>query len=101
MQNRYFDAALSEERSGNIAAALLLYLSSFCDSFNSCDNDYAVGTTAKIRNLQLDLALSDSELFSMVHSYGPLTDRDCRHLLYFSIYGCLSDIKAILSSCRK
>lgn len=32
MNNKYFELARNEERSGNDAAALLLYLSSFCDS---------------------------------------------------------------------
>ena len=34
MNNKYFELARNEERSGNDAAALLLYLSSFCDSCN-------------------------------------------------------------------
>ena len=32
---RYFELAHAEEISGNESAALLFYLSSFCDSFNS------------------------------------------------------------------
>ena len=31
----YFELARSEEKAGNECAALLFYLSSFCDSFNS------------------------------------------------------------------
>ena len=34
MNNKYFELARNEEKSGNDAAALLLYLSSFCDSCN-------------------------------------------------------------------
>lgn len=94
---QYFELGHSEETSGNESAALLFYLSSFCDSFNSASKDYPCGTVAKIRNLQNRLSLSDLQLLSLVHSYGPLSDAECQKLLSYSIYGCVSEIKAILS----
>lgn len=39
---QYFKLAQAEETAGNKCAALLLYLSSFCDSFNSGARDYKV-----------------------------------------------------------
>lgn len=96
---RYFELARSEEEAGNYCSALLFYLSSFCDSFNSGTGDYPVGTTAKIRMLQLKLGLSDSELSDLVHSYGPLTDSECRALLTYSISGCIPGIQSVLSGC--
>lgn len=45
----YFELARSEEKAGNECAALLFYLSSFCDSFNSGTQDYPYGTVAKDR----------------------------------------------------
>ena len=95
---RYFELAHTEETSGNESAALLLYLSSFCDSFNSASEDYPCGTVAKIRSLQNRLSLSDLQLLSLVHSYGPLSDAECQKLLSYSIYGCVTGIKAILSA---
>ena len=80
MNNKYFELARNEERSGNDAAALLLYLSSFCDSCNH-------GVVAKIRHLQHRLMLTDLQLFGLVHSYGPLTDSECKKLLDCSIRG--------------
>ena len=94
---QYFKLAQAEETAGNKCAALLLYLSSFCDSFNSGARDYPCGTTAKIRSLQSQLGLSDLQLAGLVHSYGPLTDAECQKLLSYSIHGCLSGIKATLS----
>lgn len=87
MNNEYFKLARSEEMSGNYAAALLLYLSSFCDSCNNGTRNRSYGTVAKIRNLQNHLMLSDLQLFGLVHSYGPLTDSECRKLLDYSIRG--------------
>lgn len=95
--SRYFELARNEEQAGNDCAALLLYLSSFCDSFNSGVADYPCGTIAKIRMLQNRLLLSDMQLIGLVHSYGPLSDAECQKLLYYSIYGCLSGIKTVLS----
>ncbi len=94
---QYFKLAQAEETAGNKCAALLLYLSSFCDSFNSGARDYPCGATAKIQNLQNQLGLSDLQLAELVHSYGPLTDAECQKLLSYSIHGCLSGIKATLS----
>ncbi len=94
---QYFDLAHAEEINGNESAALLFYLSSFCDSFNSASEDYPCGAVAKIRSLQNRLSLSDLQLLSLVHSYGPLSDAECQKLLFYSIYGCVTGIKTILS----
>lgn len=92
----YFQLAKNEERQGRHSAALLFYLSSFCEHFNSCLNKYPSGTVEKIRRLQKHAGISDHNLLSMVRSYGPLTDDECRHLLYYSIYGYLPGIDAVL-----
>ena len=94
---QYFGLARSEEKSGNDAAALLLYLSSFCDSFNSGTQTYPIGATSKIRKLQNCLSLSDFQLLNMVRSYGPLTDQECQQLLYFSIHGNIAGIRTTLT----
>lgn len=93
----YFELARSEEKAGNECAALLFYLSSFCDSFNSGSQDYPYGTVAKIRLLQNRLSLPDQFLFSLMHSYGPLSDAECRELLSDSINGDLAGINATLT----
>ena len=95
--SQYFELAYAEETSGNESAALLFYLSSFCDSFNSTSKGYPYGTVAKIRGLQNRLFLSDLHLLSLVHSYGPLSNTECRKLLSYSIYGCVTGIKAVLA----
>ena len=82
MNNKYFELARNEERSGNDAAALLLYLSSFCGTRNT-----SYGTVAKIRLLQRKLMLTDLQLFGLIRSYGPLSDLECRKLLDYSIRG--------------
>ena len=94
---RYFELARKEEKDGNFGSALLFYLSSFCDSFNSCADQYPYGTTAKIQQMRRKLFLTENELLAMVRSYGILTDLECRHLLYYSIHGYLPGIKAVLS----
>lgn len=94
----YFELARKEEKDGNFGSALLFYLSSFCDSFNSCNDRYPCGTVAKIQQMQRKLFLSECDLLSMVRSYGPLTDLECKYLLYFSIRGYLHGISAILSN---
>lgn len=98
MKNHYFTLALNEEKAGNEPAALLLYLSSFCDSFNSGDT-HPYGTVAKIRMLQNRLSIPDQLLYDMMHSYGPLSDAECKKLLSDAISGNLSGIKATLSAC--
>ena len=85
MNNKYFELARNEERSGNDAAALLL--SSFCDSCNHGTRNRSYGVVAKIRHLQHRLMLTDLQLFGLVHSYGPLTDSECKKLLDCSIRG--------------
>lgn len=87
MNNKYFELARNEERSGNDAAALLLYLSSFCDSCNHGTKNTSYGTVAKIRLLQRKLILTDLQLFGLIRSYGPLSDLECRKLLDYSIRG--------------
>lgn len=94
---QYFELAHNEEVSGNECSALLLYLSSFCDSFNSGARDFPCGTVAKIQKLQNCLSISELQLLELVHSYGPLSDAECQELLTYSIYGSLAGIKATLS----
>jgi len=94
----YFELARSEEKAGNECAALLFYLSSFCDSFNSGAQNYPYGTVAKIRMLQNRLSLPDQFLFGLMHSYGPLSDAECRKLLSDSINGDIAGINATLSA---
>lgn len=95
----YFDLARSEEKAGNECAALLFYLSSFCDSFNSGTQDYPYGTVAKIRMLQNRLSLPDQFLFGLIHSYGPLSDSECQELLSDSIGVTIAGIKATPTDC--
>ena len=95
----YFELARSEEKAGNECAALLLYLSSFCDSFNSGSQEYPYGTVAKIRMLQNRLSLPDHFLFGLMHSYGPLSDAECQKLLSDSISGDIAGINAIITGC--
>ena len=97
MTATYYELARSEETVGNECAALLLYLSSFCDSFNSGTWKDSYGVVAKIRRLQNRLSLTDSRLLELVHSYGPLSDCECRLLLHYSIQGCLAGIETTLS----
>lgn len=87
MNNKYFELARNEEMAGNDAAALLLYLSSFCDSCNHDIRNRSYGVIAKIRCLQHRLMLTDPQLFGLVHSYGSLTDSECKKLLDCSIRG--------------
>lgn len=94
---QYFELAHIEETAGNECAALLLYLSSFCDSFNSGTGDLPCGTIAKIQRLQNRLSISDLQLLELVHSYGPLSNAECQKLLTYSIHGCLAGMKSILS----
>lgn len=93
----YFELARTEERDGNEGAALLLYLSSLSAGFNSDVRSCPVGTVSKIRKMQMQLSLSDFQLLSLIHSYGPLTVRECQKLLYFSIRGDISGIKTTLA----
>lgn len=94
---QYFELAHTEEISGNDCAALLLYLSAFCNSFNSDAKDLPCGTIAKIQRLQNRLSISNLQLLELVHSYGPLSNDECRKLLTYSIQGYLAGIKTILS----
>lgn len=94
--NHYYSLARIEEKHGNLGSALLFYLTSFCETYNAGCLYYPIGATNKIRRLQLNLGLTDDELYSMVRSYGPLTDQECRYLLRYSISGCITGIHAIL-----
>ena len=94
----YFELARSEEKNGNDCAALLFYLSSFCDSFNSGTKDYPYGTVAKIRLLQNQLSLPVQLLFGLIHSYGPLSDTECQKLLSDSLSGNIAGMNAILAT---
>lgn len=93
---KYFELGKEQEAIGNPASALLMYISSFCASFNSGEFRYPYPATEKIRRLQLHLSISDSALLDMVRSYGSLTDLDCQSLLVCCIYGNLSGVHAIL-----
>lgn len=59
----------NEETAGNKCAALLLYLSSFCDSFHSEAGDFPCGTIAKIRSR----TSLDYLIFSLQSWYTPTT----------------------------
>lgn len=93
----YFRLARKEERSGNLAPALIFYISSFCASCNT-GHEHSAGTVAKIRRLQVHFGLNDAELCQMVRSYGILTDLECRYLLCFAISGNISGIHAVMSN---
>ena len=95
----YFELVRSEEKAGNECAALLFYLSSFCDSFNSGTLGYPYGTVAKIRMLQNRLSLPDQFLFGLMHSYGPLSDAECQKLLSDSINGDIAGINTTIAGC--
>ena len=62
MNNKYFELARNEERSGNDTAALLLYLSSFCDSCNpvSYTHLYQTNLIAGIRYFRFLTQFSSS-----------------------------------------
>lgn len=92
----YFQLARNEEKAENFASALLYYLSSFCASCNF-SNYHNAGLIAKIRMLQRYFRLSDNELCVLARSYGTLTDVECQYLLYFSIYGDICGIHAVLN----
>lgn len=91
----YFRLARNAEKAGELATALIYYLSSFCASYNQGDI-YQSGTVAKIRTLQKHFLLSDKELCDMVRSYDLLTNQECRCLLYLAIYGDISGIHTVL-----
>jgi hypothetical protein len=95
-ENQYFRLARNEETAGNLGAALLLYLSSFCSAYNS-GNGYPCGAVAKVRKMQLALNLSDEQVQGMIRSYGPLSDQDCRLLLDCSVRGDAAGIHSILT----
>lgn len=91
----YYNLAREEEKVGLLEAALIHYLSSLFSGF--CSGKLPYQATEKIRRLQNKLLISDEQLLSCVHSYGHLSDADCRNLLAFSMAGDLAGIKGILS----
>lgn len=92
---KYFELARAEEKNGNTGSALLFYLSSFCASCNSSFTFRSYGTIEKISRIKKLLGLTNSDLLDMVHSYGHLSDYECRFLLYCSLRGSLSGINSI------
>ena len=92
----YFRIAKEEEKSNQLEAALLHYISSLLSGF--CSGDLPYQAANKIRRIQKSLLLSDEQLLSCVHSYADFTVSDCQELLRFSIAGNLAGIKNILSS---
>lgn len=96
---RYFELARNEEVAGNECAALLFYISSFCDSFNSGARNFPCGTVAKIQKLQNRLSIPELQLLELVRSYGPLSDAECQELLTYSLHGSIAGIKSTLSGC--
>lgn len=97
-QTEYFNLARAEEKAGHTSAALLLYLSSFCAGFNCHPPQYPYQETEKIRRLQLRLGIPDNQLFSMIRSYGSLSDCQCQQLLRYSVDGNISQISAMLAN---
>ena len=59
----------------------------FATVCNHGTRNRSYGVVAKIRHLQHRLMLTDLQLFGLVHSYGPLTDSECKKLLDCSIRG--------------
>lgn len=95
-ESDYFKLARREEAAGREPSALLFYLSSFCASYNGLSL-YPYQAAGKIRKIQATLGLSDRELYSMVRSYGPLSDAECRRLLIYTFRGSVSGIRSILA----
>ena len=85
---KYFFLARTEEQLNCDAAALLLYLSSFCSSLEEGPASLSAGTINKIAHLRKKLSLSVREFLPLVHTYSDtLTDTDCRRALVFALGG--------------
>ena len=94
---KYFFLARTEEQLNCDAAALLLYLSSFCSSLEEGPASLSAGTINKIAHLRKKLSLSVREFLPLVHTYSDtLTDIDCRALV-FALGG---NIHGIVSLCE-
>ena len=87
---KYFFLAWTEEQLNCDAAALLLYLSSFCSSLEEGPASLSAGTINKIAHLRKKLSLS-------VREFDTLTDIDCRRALVFALDG---NIHGITSLCE-
>lgn len=97
---KYFFLARTEEQLNCDAAALLLYLSSFCSSLEEGPASLSAGTINKIAHLRKKLSLSVREFLPLVHTYtysDTLTDTDCRRALVFALDG---NIHGITSLCE-
>lgn len=95
---KYFFLAWTEEQLNCDAAALLLYLSSFCSSLEEGPASLSAGTINKIAHLRKTLSLSVREFLPLVHTYSDtLTDIDCRRALVFALDG---NIHGITSLCE-
>ena len=98
MGSEYHALARAQEKSNNHGAALLLYISSFCEAVNEagCDDLPPVGTVAKIRQMQDSVGLSDASVCALARSYGHLDDEECQRLLFYSFCGNTNGIRSIL-----
>ncbi|MBQ9437653.1 MAG: hypothetical protein IJU50_04925 [Lachnospiraceae bacterium] len=97
MEENYFRLARAQEKMKRHGAALLLYISSFCEGANLSGGDRfpQAGVVAKIRQMQLAIGLSDSALCSLPRSYGHLTDEECQRLLFYSLCGNAEGIRSV------
>ena len=89
---KYFFLARTEEQLNCDAAALLLYLSSFCSSLEEGPASLSAGTINKIAHLRKKLSLS-------VREFLPLNNgqQHCRRALVFALGG---NIHGITSLCE-
>lgn len=95
---KYFFLARIEEQLNCDAAALQLYLSSFCSSIEEGPASLSAGTINKIACLRKKLSLPVHEFLSLVHTYSDiLTDTDCRRALIYALDG---NIHGICSLCE-
>jgi len=92
--NTYYKLARAQELSGNTAPALLLYLSSFCESLYH--HELSVGTVNKIRRLQLAHGISDFDLCLMVRSYWDIPTKLCQQVLYAALQSDISQMRKLL-----
>ena len=81
---KYFFLARTEEQLNCDAAALLLYLSSFCSSLEEGPASLSAGTINKIAHLRKKLSLSVREFLPLVHTYSDILTG----IILFFIIGC-------------
>ena len=91
---KYFEQARQNEKTDNLSSALLFYLSSFCEDANN--HLFDAGTVNKIRNLQVALGITDSDLCQMPCSYGSLSTDKCQQLLFFALHNDTEQMHRIL-----